>query len=70
MTSSKIYKYTGSSIGSVIKYRYARQGSYIATEYTSRKQQVRYRLALVEGPTEIHDVVSAWSDIPYNSPHG
>jgi len=57
-------------VGSVIKYRYARQGSYISTEYSSKKQQVRYRLALIEGPTEIHDVVSAWSDIPFNSPKG
>ena len=58
------------SVGSVIKYRYARQGSYISTEYTSNKQQVRYRLVLVEGPSEIHDVVSAWSDIPFNSEQG
>jgi len=58
------------SVGSVIKYRYARQSSYISTEYTSKKQQVRYRLVLVEGPSEIHDVVSAWSDIPFNSEQG
>ena len=35
------------SVGSVIKYRYARQGSYISTEYTSKNQQVRYRLSLI-----------------------
>jgi hypothetical protein len=58
------------NVGAVIKYRYARQGSYIATEYTSKNQQVRYRLALVDGPSELFDVVSAWSDIPFNSPTG
>jgi hypothetical protein len=58
------------TVGTVIKYRYARQGTYISTESTSKKQQVRYRMALVDGPSEIHDVISAWSDIPFNSPEG
>ena len=57
-------------VGSVIKYRYARQGSYISTEYTSQKQQVRYRLVVIDGPSEIHDVVSAWSDISFNDQKG
>ena len=31
-------------VGTVIKYRYARQGSYMAQEHTSTGRPVRYRL--------------------------
>ena len=58
------------TIGTVIKYRYSRQATYVSTEYTSKQEQVRYRLTLVDGPTEINDIVSAWSDYPFNGPKG
>jgi hypothetical protein len=56
--------------GSVIKYRYARQGTYLAPEHTSLKVPVRYRLAFVDGPGVVHDVVSAWSDTSFSGPTG
>jgi hypothetical protein len=49
-------------LGSTIKYRYARQGTYLAEEHTSTKRPVRYRMVHVEGPVTVRDVVSTWSD--------
>ena len=57
-------------VGSTIKYRYARQGTYLAEEHTSNKRPVRYRLFHVEGPAIVNDVVSAWSDTAFNGPSG
>lgn len=53
-------------IGSVIKYRYIRDNDIVGSiEYTSRGQQVRYRLYHVEGPGEVTDIVSAWRSVPF-----
>ncbi|HZD56153.1 MAG TPA: hypothetical protein VE136_05500 [Anaerolineales bacterium] len=57
-------------VGATIKYRYARQGTYLAEEHTANKRPVRYRLFHVEGPGVIHDVVSAWSDTAFDGPTG
>ena len=51
-------------VGSVIKYRYERiNGSYIQ-EYSGDGDPIRYRLYLAEGPGEVHDIVTRWSDSP------
>ncbi|HEX9618038.1 MAG TPA: hypothetical protein VGA03_11565, partial [Anaerolineales bacterium] len=57
-------------LGSTLKYRYARQGSYLAEEHTSSKRPVRYRMVHVEGPVAVKDVVSAWSDQEFSGPTG
>ena len=50
---------------SVIKYRYTRQNQYAIIEHTQIDEQVRYRIAQVDNPLEIQDVVSKWSDTAY-----
>jgi hypothetical protein len=57
-------------VGSVVKYRYTREGSPPAVEYTSTGKQVRYRLFYADGPAEVKDIVSAWNDYPYSGPVG
>lgn len=57
-------------IGSTIKYRYTRQGDYVAEEHTSSRRPVRYRLYQVDGPGSVQDVVSAWSDTAFSGPVG
>lgn len=57
-------------VGSIIKYRYSRQGNYLAQEHTSTKQPVRYRLYQVEGHGTVYDVVSAWSDTSFSGETG
>ncbi len=53
---------------SVLKYRYTRRNQYAIIEHTQIDEQVRYRLARVENPLEIRDVVSKWSDTSYDWP--
>lgn len=53
---------------SILKYRYTRRNQYAVIEHTQIDEQVRYRLARVENPLEIRDVVSKWSDTPYSWP--
>jgi hypothetical protein len=57
-------------LGATIKYRYARQGTYLAEEHTSDKRPVRYRMVHVEGPGRLQDVISAWSDTAFSGPTG
>ncbi len=52
-------------VGSVIKYRYSRQGLYTVIENTTNKRPVRYRLYKVDGPSQVQDIVSIWSDSVY-----
>jgi hypothetical protein len=56
--------------GSVIKYRYVRQGGPTAIEYTSLGRQVRYRMYYVLNPGTVDDIISAWNDTPYKSEYG
>jgi hypothetical protein len=42
-------------LGSVVKYRYHRQGSFLAQEHLSDGRPVRYRLYGVEGPGIVED---------------
>lgn len=58
------------SVGSVVKYRYGRQGSFLVEEHTSKKIPVRYRLYRVDGPGMVEDIVSTWSDTNYSGPSG
>ncbi|HEY62300.1 MAG TPA: carboxypeptidase-like regulatory domain-containing protein [Anaerolineae bacterium] len=49
-------------IGSIVKYRYSRQGKILSEEHSFNGDPVRYRLCTVEVPAEIHDIVTRWSD--------
>ncbi len=57
-------------LGSVIKYRYVKEGQSTGIEHTSQRRQVRYRMYYAEAPGEVVDRVSAWSDAPFTSAHG
>jgi len=52
-------------IGSVIKYRYSREGASIVNEHLYNDRPVRYRLYHVEGPRNVEDVISRWTDTEY-----
>ncbi len=58
------------TVGSVIKYRYTREGNTPALEYNSNGQQVRYRIIQVTGPMTVNDNITAWNDAAYNGPSG
>ncbi|MFC1936618.1 hypothetical protein ACFLYP_03010 [Chloroflexota bacterium] len=49
-------------VGSIIKYRFAREGETQFDEFTADGQSVRYRLFYVDGPGEVHDKVARWRD--------
>jgi len=51
-------------LGTAVKYRYIRSDETAPIEYTTRGQQVRYRMFLVEGPGTAQDVISAWRNTP------
>ncbi len=54
-------------LGSLIKYRYSRQGEAAPIqEHISDGRQVRYRLYNVQGPGEVHDVVTRWTDTQFD----
>ncbi len=57
-------------IGSFVKYRYARQGAYLAQEYTPDGRPVRYRGFNVVGPAKVEDIVSRWVDTANSHPGG
>jgi hypothetical protein len=54
-------------IGSVIKYRYRKDGNPPAVEMNNLNQVVRYRQYIVVGPSSTTDLVFAWSDTPESS---
>jgi hypothetical protein len=55
---------------SVIKYRYIRRGASQVIEDTSPGAAIRYRMHLVVGPGEVHDIVADWADKSYTRPTG
>ncbi len=57
-------------VGTVIKYRYSRQGNILAEEHISDGRPVRYRLYHVETPGEVHDVVTRWNDTRFEGSTG
>lgn len=60
-----------SPVGSVIKYRYSREGATsMVDEHVSDGRQVRYRLYHVEGPGTVQDVISRWTDTQFDLPTG
>jgi len=53
-------------VGSVVKYRYTRHTSTATLiEHTSDGRPVRYRLYHVQGPGNVEDVVSRWTDTQF-----
>lgn len=57
-------------VGGVIKYRYDRQGTYNAQEYSPDARPVRYRMLVVDGPEFVDDIISRWVDTPFEGPAG
>ena len=58
------------TIGKVIKYRYARQGSATVNEHLYDDRSVRYRIYHVEGPATVQDIVTQWTDTHYQGDRG
>jgi hypothetical protein len=57
--------------GSVIKYRYARQGSSVEIlEHVSDGRPVRYRMYNATYSGSVDDVISRWTDTQFQSPTG
>ncbi|MBF8255962.1 MAG: hypothetical protein HW375_869 [Anaerolineales bacterium] len=56
--------------GSVLYYRYARNAPDPTVEGNARGNAIVTRLALVDGATQIHDVIATWVDAPENLPTG
>lgn len=56
--------------GSLVKYRYLREGTPPAVEYNSLNQQIRYRSYRVSGPEQVQDVIAAWNDRPFSGQTG
>jgi hypothetical protein len=54
----------------VIKYRYVRSGGTRVYEDTNADLAIRYRLLQVNGPTQVIDTVSSWSDKAVNTLSG
>jgi hypothetical protein len=58
-------------LGSIVKYRYSRQGEAATVEeHISDGRQLRYRLYHVEGPGEVQDVVTRWTDTKFEGTTG
>jgi hypothetical protein len=59
------------NLGSVVKYRYTREGATgMWVEHATTNEQVRYRLLFVESPIAATDIISAWSDTPFTGETG
>jgi hypothetical protein len=58
------------TIGKVIKYRYAREGTISVNEHLYNDRPVRYRLYHVEAPATVKDVICEWTDTEYLGPRG
>jgi len=54
----------------VIKYRYVRHGAARITEDTNTDGYIRYRMLLINGPTQLVDTVSSWADKPVSTLSG
>lgn len=54
----------------VIKYRYVRRGASKIAEDTNTDGYIRYRMLLVNGPTQIVDTVNSWADKPVSTLSG
>ncbi len=56
--------------GSLVKYRYLRDGTPPAVEYSTTNQQIRYRIYRVYGSDTVDDIVAAWNDQPFRGMTG
>jgi hypothetical protein len=68
LTAEDSLHYTASLplyLGKLIKYRYSREGASIVSEHLYNDRPVRYRLYHVEGPGNVDDVLSRWTDSAY-----
>ena len=54
----------------VIRYRYVRIGAGRVMEDTNTDASIRYRLFIVNGPTQVVDTVNSWADRPVNTVSG
>lgn len=54
----------------IIKYRYVRRGASNTVEDTNLDVPARYRMVHINGPTQIAETVSSWSDKPVNTLSG
>ncbi len=52
-------------VSSELKYRYVRIGENTQFESNSMDQQVRFRIARVDGPNIIHDEIASWFNEPF-----
>lgn len=57
-------------VSSDMKYRYVRINTSSSYEFTSHQEQVRFRLARINGPEIIDDIITTWVDQPYTGPAG
>lgn len=57
-------------IGSLVKYRYGREGTPVMVEYSPTGKQVRYRMVQVPGPTTVKDIIGGWKDLPFDGKYG
>lgn len=54
----------------VVKYRYVRLGAAQIVEDSALDLPIRYRMYEANGPSEVHDVISSWSDKPSSAQIG
>ena len=54
----------------IIKYRYVRRGPSVVAEDTNLDASIRYRMVHINGPTQVVETVSSWSDKPVNTLSG
>ena len=52
-------------VGSVLRYRYQRQGPTISEEWTALGEPAHYRMAVVTGSMSVNDVLAAWAGEPF-----
>lgn len=57
-------------VATEVKYRYVRVIDSDDYEQTASGQQVRFRIARLDGPQIIEDIIEAWPDRPYNAEVG
>jgi hypothetical protein len=58
------------AIGSVVKYRYTRQGEYTVQEHFTDGRPVRYRMVYASGPLLVDDLLSRWTDMLFTGQTG
>jgi hypothetical protein len=57
-------------VGSLLRYQYIRNEPSLAQETTTSGEAILYRIAHIPGPTQIDDIIAAWSDAPYQGKIG